>query len=50
VERYFSRWEFTSRYSLAASDAQSMLLRELLEMAGPAERVRPFWSSAVIPT
>ena len=38
LEKHFSRWEFTARYNLAASDAQSMSLRELLDLATPAER------------
>lgn len=38
LERYFSRWEFTARHNLAASDAQSMSLRELLDLAQPADR------------
>jgi aspartate/methionine/tyrosine aminotransferase len=38
LERHFSRWEFTARYNLAASDAQSMSLRELLDLVAPAER------------
>jgi aspartate/methionine/tyrosine aminotransferase len=37
LETYFSKWEFTARYHLTASDAQSMTLRELLAMADPAE-------------
>lgn len=37
LETYFSRWEFTARYHLTASDAQSMSLRELLAMASPVD-------------
>jgi aspartate/methionine/tyrosine aminotransferase len=37
LETYFSRWEFTARYHLTASDAQSMSLRELLSMSSPAD-------------
>jgi aspartate/methionine/tyrosine aminotransferase len=37
LETYFSRWEFTARYHLTASDAQSMSLRELLSMASSAD-------------
>jgi aspartate/methionine/tyrosine aminotransferase len=37
LETYFSRWEFSARHHLTASDAQSMTLRELLAMADPAE-------------
>ena len=38
LETYFSRWEFAARYNLAASDAQSMTVAELLELASPADR------------
>lgn len=38
LESYFSQWEFTARYHLTASDAQSMSLPELLAMASPGER------------
>ena len=33
LETYFSRWEFAARYHLTASDAQTMRLAELLELA-----------------
>ena len=33
LETFFSRWEFTARYHLTASDAESLPLRELLAMA-----------------
>ncbi|NID17200.1 aminotransferase class I/II-fold pyridoxal phosphate-dependent enzyme [Luteibacter yeojuensis] len=38
LETYFSRWEFAARYNLAASDAQSMRLSDLLALASPADR------------
>ena len=38
LEKHFSRWEFAARYNLAASDAQSMSLRDLLDLAAPAEQ------------
>lgn len=38
LETYFSRWEFTARYHLCASDMQSMTLAELLALATPADR------------
>lgn len=38
LETWFSRWEFAARYNLAASDAQSMTLSELLALAEPADR------------
>jgi len=37
LETYFSRWEFTARHHLTASDAQSLTLRELLDMADPGD-------------
>jgi aspartate/methionine/tyrosine aminotransferase len=36
LETYFSRWEFVARYNLAASDAQSMSVAALLQLA-PAD-------------
>ncbi len=38
LETHFSKWEFKARYHMTASDAQSMSLRELLEMATEQER------------
>lgn len=32
LEAYFSRWEFKARYNLAASDAETVSIGELLEM------------------
>jgi aspartate/methionine/tyrosine aminotransferase len=40
LESYFARWEFTARYHLTASDAQSMPLAELLELADDDARQR----------
>ncbi len=40
LESYFARWEFTARYHLTASDAQSMALAELLELADDDARQR----------
>ncbi|MEO1574690.1 MAG: aminotransferase class I/II-fold pyridoxal phosphate-dependent enzyme [Pseudomonadota bacterium] len=38
LETYFSTWEFTARYHLTASDAESVTVAELLELAGqPAD-------------
>jgi aspartate/methionine/tyrosine aminotransferase len=42
LEVYFSRWEFVAKYNLAASDAQSLTLGELLEMAGAEDRAAFF--------
>lgn len=38
LEKYFSTWEFTARYHMTASDAESLSLRELLALATPEER------------
>jgi aspartate/methionine/tyrosine aminotransferase len=43
LETYFSRWEFAARYHLTASDAQTISLRELLELADEDGRAR--WES-----
>lgn len=40
LEVFFSKWEFAAKYHLAASDAQSLSLRELLAFASPADRER----------
>lgn len=33
LETYFSKWEFSARYHMTASDAQSMSIKDLLAMA-----------------
>jgi aspartate/methionine/tyrosine aminotransferase len=33
LETYFSKWEFSARHHMTASDAQSMSIAELLELA-----------------
>ena len=38
LECYFSKWEFEARYHMAASDAQSMTLSELLALGEPQDR------------
>jgi aspartate/methionine/tyrosine aminotransferase len=38
LEVFFSKWEFTARYHLCASDMQSMTLSELLDMADATDR------------
>jgi len=38
LETHFAKWEFSARYHMTASDAQTMSLRDLLAMASPAER------------
>jgi aspartate/methionine/tyrosine aminotransferase len=38
IERYFSRWEFTARHHLTASDAETWSVPELLELADDADR------------
>ena len=42
-ETYFSEWEFAARYHLTASDAQTISLPELLELADEDGRTR--WES-----
>ncbi|MFB4283580.1 aminotransferase class I/II-fold pyridoxal phosphate-dependent enzyme [Nonomuraea sp. MTCD27] len=37
LEVYFSRWEFTARHHLTASDAQTMTMAELLSLAAPED-------------
>jgi aspartate/methionine/tyrosine aminotransferase len=43
LETYFSHWEFAARYNLTASDAQTMSMAELLELADDDARAR--WDS-----
>jgi len=43
LETYFSEWEFAARYHLTASDAQTISLPELLELADEDGRAR--WAS-----
>jgi len=38
LEVHFARWEFAARHHMTASDAESMSLAELLDMAGPEAR------------
>ncbi len=38
LETYFSRWEFNARYNLAGSDAESMAVRDLLDLADADSR------------
>lgn len=38
LETYFSKWEFSARYHMTASDAQSMTTTELLDMATLEQR------------
>ena len=38
LETYFSKWEFTARYHLTASDAESMPMHELLALADDEDR------------
>lgn len=35
LERYFAKYEFSSRYLLSASDCESLSLQDLLQMAAP---------------
>lgn len=43
LESFFARWEFAARYHLTASDAQSLRLAELLDLADADGRAR--WDS-----
>jgi hypothetical protein len=43
LETYFSHWEFAARYNLTASDAQTLSMAELLELADDDARGR--WES-----
>jgi len=43
LETYFSKWEFTARYHMTASDAESMTIDELLAM-GPGDQRQAFLS------
>ena len=38
LETYFSKWEFKAKYHMTASDAESMSLRDLLELASPEDK------------
>ena len=38
LEVYFSKWEFTAKHHLTASDVQSMSIESLLEMATNEQR------------
>lgn len=40
LETYFSRWEFTARYNLCASDAETLSLKNLVAMANDDDRDR----------
>jgi len=40
LEVFFSKWEFAARHHLTASDAESVTLSRLLELATPADRDR----------
>lgn len=46
LETYFSRWEFTARHHLTASDAQTVSMTELLAMADEDGRRR--WESLAL--
>lgn len=38
LETYFSKWEFSAKYHLTASDIESMSIRDLLNMASDTDR------------
>ena len=46
LETYFSRWEFAARYHLTASDAQTLRLSELLELAD--DQARALWDELAL--
>ena len=46
LETYFARWEFTARYHLTASDAETLPMAELLELADDDGRQR--WESLAL--
>ncbi len=46
LETYFARWEFTARYHLTASDAQTLPMAELLALADDDGRER--WESLAL--
>ena len=40
LERYFSKWEFSAKHHMTASDAQSLTIQQLLDLAGlPADHL-----------
>ena len=44
LERYFAKYEFTTKYLLCSSDAQSMTIDELLAYEpGALENLRDVW-------
>lgn len=45
LETHFARWEFVAEHHLTASDAESMSMRDLLEMGTPEQRASfdDFW-------
>ncbi|GAA1255508.1 pyridoxal phosphate-dependent aminotransferase [Kitasatospora nipponensis] len=46
LETYFSRWEFTARHHLTASDAQALTMAELLALADDGDRLA--WESLTL--
>lgn len=46
LETHFSRWEFTAKYNMTASDAQSVPMAELLALAGEPERA--LWNALTL--
>ncbi len=46
LETYFARWEFTARYHLTASDAETLPMAELLALADDDGRQR--WESLAL--
>ena len=38
LETYFSKWEFTARYNMAASDVESLSISDLLDMSSASDK------------
>ena len=38
LETYFSKWEFTAKYNLAASDVESLSISDLLDMSSTSDK------------
>ena len=44
LEAYFSKWEFSAKYHMTASDAQSLTINELLDLAElPRDSLNDLW-------
>ena len=44
LEAYFSKWEFTAKHHMTASDAESLTINQLLDLAGlPKDSLNDLW-------